>query len=289
MSGHSVIFVRQFRGNRLEQAVRPAGPPYTCPHFLAGDSVDTPRKLYQRIAAELAADIESGAFAAGSRMPAERDLAEKYKVSRPTIREAMIALEIRGWVEARQGSGLYVTNRDHGSAKEEALELDIGAFDVTEARVVFEGEAAALAAHSITDQQLAELDEAIRVLSDPKISRPDKVAADQRFHTTVAAATGNAAILSVIEYLWNMRIKSPLCVEIFERAERRGVDPLADEHRAIADALKRRDADAARNAMQSHLRGVIKDLLEFTELEVMARARSEIEAHRVKLKRRLSL
>lgn len=251
--------------------------------------METPRKLYQRIAAKLAAAIEKGTFAAGSRMPPERDLAETYKVSRPTIREAMIALEIRGWVEARQGSGLYVTNRDHGSPKEEALEFDIGAFDVTEARVVFEGEAAALAAHSITDQQLAELDEAIRILSDPQVSRPDKVAADRQFHLTVATATGNAAIRGVVDYLWTIRMNSPLCVEIFERAEKRGVDPMADEHRAVADALRKRDGDAARNAMQAHLRGVIKDLLEFTELQVMARARSEIEAHRVKLKRRLSL
>jgi DNA-binding FadR family transcriptional regulator len=251
--------------------------------------VDAPRKLYQRIAAALAADIEKNVFAPGSRMPAERDLAEMYKVSRPTIREAMIALEIRGWVEARQGTGLYVTHRAHGSAKEEALELDVGAFDVTEARVLFEGEAAALAAHSITEQQIAELEEAIQVLADPKTTRPEKLAADQRFHITIAGATGNAAIRSVIDYLWNMRINSPLCVEIFERAEKRGIDPVADEHRAIADALKNRDAAAARHAMQTHLRGVVRDLLEFTESEVMARARSEIEAHRVKVKRRLSL
>lgn len=251
--------------------------------------MDAPQKLYQRIAAKLAADIEEGVYAAGSRMPTERELAEKHKVSRPTIREAMIALEIRGWVEARQGSGLYVTNRDHGSAKEEALELDVGAFDVTEARVLFEGEAAALAAHSITGQQIAELEEAIQVLSDPLASRPEKLNADRRFHVTVAAATGNAAIRSVIDFLWNMRINSPLCVEIFDRAERRGVDPSAEEHRAIANALKTRDAAAARDAMQSHLRGVVRDLLEFTESEVMARARSEIEAQRIKLKRRLSL
>lgn len=222
-------------------------------------------------------------------MPTERELAEKHKVSRPTIREAMIALEIRGWVEARHGSGLYVTSHAHGSAKEEALELDVGAFDVTEARVLFEGEAAALAAHSITEPQIAELEEAIRVLSDPLVSRPERLKADRRFHVTVAAATGNAAIRSVIDYLWNMRINSPLCVEIFERAEKRGVDPRADEHRAIANALKKHDATAARNAMQSHLRGVVRDLLEFTESEALARARSEIEAQRVKLKRRLSL
>jgi DNA-binding FadR family transcriptional regulator len=251
--------------------------------------LDAPRKLYQRIAAELAADIEGGIFGTGSRMPAERDLAEKYKVSRPTIREAMIALEIRGWVEARQGSGLYVTNRAHGSPKEEALELDIGPFDVTEARVLFEGEAAALAAHSITDQQIAELEQAIQVLADPLASRPAKLAADRDFHVTLAAATGNAAIRGVVEFLWNLRNKSPLCVEIFERAEKRGIDPVAEEHRAITNALKARDATAARNAMQSHLRGVIRDLLNFTESEVMARARSEIEAHRVKLKRRLSI
>src|SRR4051794_27437335 len=110
------------------------------------------RKLYQQVAAAIAEGITAGRYRRGGRLPSERDLAEEFKVSRPTIREAMLALEIRGMVEARHGSGVYVTEGAADQAP--APELDIGAFELTEARVLFEGEAAALAATTITDEQL---------------------------------------------------------------------------------------------------------------------------------------
>jgi GntR family transcriptional repressor for pyruvate dehydrogenase complex len=248
----------------------------------------TSKKLYQRIAASIVDAIQSGQYRQGARLPGERDLAELYKVSRPTIREAMIALEMLGWIEARHGSGLYVSKTTPGPSREESLELDIGAFDLTEARIVFEGEAASLAAHSITQEELAELDAIVDEMGAAH-ARPEAIDADRRFHIAVAAATDNAAIRSVVEYLWEVRIKSPLCVAIFDRAEMGGVNPKADEHRAIVIALRAADPDAARAAMHAHLRGVANDLLAATENQVMTRAREEIDATRSKMTRRLKL
>src|ERR1700735_3182305 len=114
-------------------------------------TVDT-RKLYRQVADSIMASIKSGDFKPGARLPSERDLAASFKVSRPTIREAMIALEIRGLVESRHGSGIYVT--DHPPAQIGADDLDIGAFELTEARRLFEGEAAALAATTLTDDKV---------------------------------------------------------------------------------------------------------------------------------------
>src|SRR5258708_26525109 len=93
--------------------------------------IDT-RKLYRQVADAIRASIQSGDYKPGSRLPSERDLAASFKVSRPPIREAMIALEIHGLVEARQGSGIYVT--DPPPAQIGADDLDIGAFELTEAR-----------------------------------------------------------------------------------------------------------------------------------------------------------
>src|ERR1700732_4192994 len=93
--------------------------------------VDT-RKLYRQVADTIMASIESGDYKRGARLPSERDLAASFKVSRPTIREALMSLKIRGVVEARQGSGIYVT--DHSPAQTAAKDLDIGAFELTEAR-----------------------------------------------------------------------------------------------------------------------------------------------------------
>src|SRR5580698_3553907 len=114
------------------------------------------RKLYRQVADSIMAAIQSGDFKPGARLPSERDLAASFKVSRPTIREAMIALEIRGLVEARQGSGIYITAHPPVQIGED--DLDIGAFELTEARRLFEGEAAALAATIVTEEQLEEME-----------------------------------------------------------------------------------------------------------------------------------
>lgn len=250
----------------------------------------TGNKLYQRVASSIAEGIESGRWSPGSRLPGERDLAEEYKVSRPTIREAMIALEMKGWIEARHGSGLYVTRREHGGGgREDSLNFDVGAFDLTEARILFEGEAVALAAVSITDEQLAELDVLLAEMAANEEDEAALLDADHRFHLAIANATGNAAIRSVVEYLWELRTKSPLCATMFARAQRGGVTPRVEEHRPIVEALRARDPKAARSAMRKHLRGVVDDLLEATELEVMERARNALTAQRDSVARRLRI
>ena len=250
----------------------------------------TGNKLYQRVAASITEAIETGRWSPGTRLPGERDLAEEYKVSRPTIREAMIALEMRGWIEARHGSGLYVTRREpDGGERADALNLDIGAFDLTEARILFEGEAVALAAVSITDEQIAEIEAILDDMGADDSNDPAVMDADRRFHLAIAAATDNAAIRSVVEYLWDLRTRSPLAANMFARAKRGGITPRVEEHRPILAALKARDPQGARNAMRRHLRGVVDDLLEATELEAMERARSEIDARRDNVARRLKI
>lgn len=247
-------------------------------------------KLYQRLAASIAEQIEAGRWSPGTRLPGERDLAEEYKVSRPTIREAMIALEMKGWIEARHGSGIYVTPRDHGTdRREDALNFDVGAFDLTEARILFEGEAAALAAISITDEQLAELDALLAEMAESDPNFPGAIDADHRFHLAIASATGNAAIRGVVEYLWELRARSPLSANMFARAQRGGITPRVAEHRSIVEALRAHDPNAARNAMRAHLQGVVDDLLEATDLETMERARSEVDARRSDVARRLRI
>jgi GntR family transcriptional repressor for pyruvate dehydrogenase complex len=234
-------------------------------------SPDT-RKLYQQVASTIMESITSGKYKSGERLPSERDLATAFKVSRPTIREAMIALEIRGLAETRHGSGIYIT--DHPPAHEGSGDLDIGAFELTEARRLFEGEAAALAATTITDECLDELKQIVAEMADENARKETDWTADRRFHIAIALATRNTAIASVIENLLDMRYKSPLCVYMLERARRVGVQPRVSEHRRILVALRKRDPRAARNAMRDHLARVIEDLLAATEPDALDGARS---------------
>lgn len=246
-------------------------------------------KLYQRIAATIAEGIASGRYLPGSRLAGERDLAEEHKVSRPTIREAMIALEMRGLVEARHGSGLYVTAGKAKLRDMRELDTDVGAFELTEARIIVEGEAVALAAMSMDDAKLAELEAILADMAASEPSEPAVMDADRRFHLAIASATENEALRMLVELLWDLRTRSPLCITMFDRAKRGGVTPRIDEHLPILEALRNRDPAAAREAMRRHLRGVIDDLLAATEHEVMERARSEIDERRSTVARRIEI
>src|ERR1700722_6143965 len=167
------------------------------------------RKLYQQVASAIMASIVGGNYKPGERLPSERDLAVAFKVSRPTIREAMIALEIRGLAETRHGAGIVVA--DQPSAATNSADLDIGAFELTEARRLFEGEAAALAATQVSDECIEELELIIAEMEDENARGQQDWTADRRFHIAIARATRNTAIATVIENLLDMRHKSPLC------------------------------------------------------------------------------
>ena len=245
------------------------------------------QKLYQRIADSVATAIAAGTYAPGTRLPAERDLAEQFKVSRPTVREAMIALEIRGMVGAKKGSGIYVSATPVEPATP-APELDMGAFELIEARTLFEGEAAALAAAAISDAQVAELRDLLAKMDKARASDA-AFDIDKRFHLAIAEATGNSLIASVIERLWTVREQSPLCVHMFARARRKGVTPRVNEHELIVDALADRDPQAARDAMRTHLRRVTDDLLDATKLEMIEKAEADFAAQRKRVVERHAL
>jgi len=246
------------------------------------------RKLYQQVASAVAADIASGAYAPGARLASERDLAEQYGVSRPTVREAMIALEIRGLVDARPGSGIYVTATPDSQGP--APELDIGAFELTEARRLFEGESCALAASAITDDELVELEDILGQMAvENEFAASIGEQADRRFHVAIAQATRNAAIVMVVENLWDLRYRSPLCAKMLDRAREVGVRPLIEDHREILTCLKARDPRRAREAMRAHLSRVIEDLLTATEIDIMERSRSDVQKRRQEVARRTAI
>ena len=118
-----------------------------------------PRRLYEQIARKLSKAIADGEYEIGQRLPSERDLAQTFAVSRPTVREAIISLELDGLVEVRLGSGVYVTHREPPDGAEGPK--DIGFFELLEARRSIEGESCALAALRIDDSQLAQLVELV--------------------------------------------------------------------------------------------------------------------------------
>lgn len=245
------------------------------------------RKLYQQVASAVADAIRRGDFIAGQRIPSERELAEEYQVSRPTIREAMIALEVIGVVRSRHGAGIFVV--DSPPLEAPMIGLDIGAFELTEARRLFEAEAAALAAVTIDDEQLAILEALIGDMERENQAHVSGEHADREFHLTIARATRNSAVVDVVESLWDARYRSPLCKHMLDRARSVGVQPRIDEHQEILAALRARDPYAARAAMRDHLGRVIDGLLVATETDALERARAEVEEKRSDLAKRVAI
>ena len=243
-------------------------------------------RLYKRVADDMRAAIVAGRYPAGRRLPAERELAELYNVSRPTVREAVIALELQGLVEVRVGAGVFVlepntAERVRGSGPE----LTIGPFELMEARKIIESETAALAATLIDDEQLEGLNRIIDRMEEENRLEIKGESADRQFHVAIAESTRNSALVTVIDQLWEIRETSPMVINLMEKARSQGVRPMADEHRRIVAALRQRDPAAARAAMQGHLTRVIDELLQATETEAMQRVQSEMAARRQRFRR----
>ncbi|WP_442678802.1 FadR/GntR family transcriptional regulator [Sphingomonas sp. ASY06-1R] len=236
-------------------------------------------RLYQRLAGLLFDQLASGRYAIGDRLPAERELSLEHNVSRPAVREALIALEVQGYIDVRVGSGAFVRKLP---GQDDRPGFAITAFELTEARIMFEGEAAALAAVHITDAELAHVAELVERI-DQENSLPEVTeTADRDFHLAIAEATRNSAVRLAIEGFWRIRATSPECALLHNKARSANVRPVVAEHRLILDALRAHDPVASRAAMRAHLSAVMDHLLFTTEERAIEEARRSVASTRAR-------
>lgn len=238
----------------------------------------TDKRLYHTVARTLTELIDDGIYPPGSRLPGERHLAEQFNVSRVTVRQAQVALQALGKVEIKTGSGVYVL--DASDERHDGLPT-VSAFEVTEARSLFESEVAALAALNIDDDTLAQLAGYIEQMTtgDPE----DEEAAEQAdmdFHLTIAAASGNSAARYIVEQLWKMRTQLPQVKEVYDAVCLEDTSLRGDEHQEIYDALRKRDPAAARIAMRGHFTRLIESMLNVTEEQALEQIRQKASESR---------
>ena len=227
------------------------------------------RRLFWHIVDKIEASIDAGTYPPGSRLPAERVLAETYEVSRPTIREAIIALEVRGRVEVKTSSGVYVLRSEASTDIS-----NISAFELTQARALIEGEAAALAASSITPEELDALEDTLIAMEQGI----DADQADKNFHMIISAATRNKAVQDAINRLWELRLTDAGIKEAYQGVCCQSDADRTQEHRDIFNALKSNDSVSARAAMHYHFNRLINALFDASEakaLEEIKRKTSE--------------
>ena len=213
-----------------------------------------PSRLYRKVAEQLRALIRRKKLTAGSRLPPERQLALALKVSRPSVREALIALEMEGWIDVRMGSGIYVCDRGLVDATPDVERQDpAGPLELLRARALVEGEVAALAAGMADSRQIAGLEDAVRQMEAEAATGSAPLQGDRLFHLRLARITGNSTLVRVVAELFDQR-SNPLASRLGQHLEHSASWRAAvHEHRQVILALQCRDPVAARSAMQRHM------------------------------------
>ena len=218
-----------------------------------------PQRLYRQIAEQLRTLITAGEFEVGQRLPAERDLAKQLGVSRPSVREALIAMEVEGWVEVRTGSGVYVLNRSSRAGHNQASSAtqlspdEWGPLELIRARRLIEGEIAFLAATKAKRKHTDAMDKAIASMTADADQGLMPLEGDRAFHSALVESSGNTVLIETVERFWDAR-RRPLFERLGDHFETVSSWRAAiEEHKAILVAVRQHDPAAARLAMHQHL------------------------------------
>ncbi len=211
-------------------------------------------RLYRVVADKIQMLIQEEGIQAGERLPSERDLAAKLSVSRASLREAILALELGGVVEVRGGSGVYICEQIE---EPDVPEVGPGPFEVLSARRLIESEVAAIAARVATDGAIDAILKAVLEMEKHHADYSSNEQADREFHLSIARATGNSALVGTVEYLWNQRGRLWHRLKEHFQTEDLRQETLTD-HRQILEAIAAHDPAAARKAMRAHLERVTR-------------------------------
>src|SRR5580658_2401619 len=217
-------------------------------------------RLYEQIVQQIEDSILKGALKPGDQLPAERDLAQRFGVSRTAVREAVKALREKGLVEAYSGRGTFITDGT-SQAVRQSFDLMVkigqpeGSTDLAEVRSILEPEIAALAAERASEADRATLREAVDVMDRALKDADAYIEADLDFHLALAEAAANPLILSLIDSIVGLLREQRLRIFRVEGGPERG----QVHHKRILRAMEKRDANMARAAMKAHLEQVRED------------------------------
>jgi len=252
--------VVDMRYSNQTTASRPAGLALRCAGGNAVYKLVRTSRLYEQIVQQIEESILKGTLKAGDQLPAERDLAQRFGVSRTAVREAVKALREKGLVEAYSGRGTFITDGT-SQAVRQSFDLMVkigqpeGSTDLAEVRSILEPEIAALAAERASEADRATLREAVAVMDRALKDADAYIEADLDFHLALAEAAANPLILSLIDSIVGLLREQRLRIFRVEGGPERG----QVHHKRILEAMEKRDAKIAREAMKAHLEQVRED------------------------------
>jgi GntR family transcriptional regulator, transcriptional repressor for pyruvate dehydrogenase complex len=217
-------------------------------------------RLYEQIVQQIEESIVKGDLKPGDQLPAERELAQRFGVSRTAVREAVKALREKGLVEAFSGRGTFITDGTKQAVRQ-SLDLMVkigqpeGSRHLAEVRAILEPEIAALAAARIQEPELTTMREAVATMDRAGTDPEAYIEADLDFHLALAEGAANPLILSLLDSIVALLREQRLRIFRVPGGPERG----QIHHKRILDAVERRDSDKAREAMRAHLAQVRDD------------------------------
>ncbi|MGE9549766.1 Uxu operon transcriptional regulator [Erwinia amylovora] len=238
-------------------------------------SAPSQQRPYQEVAAQLRNLIKQKPYVTGDRLPAEREIAEQFNVTRTLVREALIMLEIEGLIDVRRGAGIFVVGQPPLSqpvANESPLLQGAGAgpFELLQARQLLESNIAEFAALQVTPADISKMRQALQLEEQELASESldDTENGDMQFHLAIAEATHNSMLVELFKQSWQWRVNNPMWAQLHRHlSDSRYRKEWLGDHKKILAALIKKDARAAKFAMWQHLENVKQRLLEFSNVD----------------------
>ena len=227
-----------------------------------------PKRPYQEIGLKLRQELIDGNYKVGDRLPPERDIAERLKISRTVVREALIMLELENLVEIKKGSGVYVLDiPSKSNGRKSVAADDAGPFEMLQARQLLESNIAEFAATQATPGDIAKMRAALKLERKELTSGSSEYSGDEQFHLCIAEATQNTVLVDMLKHSWERRENSQMWKKlhshVIDQAYR---EEWLEDHENILAAMQKKDPIAAKKAMWQHLEKVKQRLLELSDI-----------------------
>lgn len=223
-------------------------------------------RSYKKIGELLKDELRKGVYQIGDRLPPERDIAERFDVSRTVVREALIMLEIENLISVKKGSGVYVIGLP--SSNDSFDLIDVGPFELLQARQLLESSIAEFAAIQATRNDILRLKEILRREYQTLNQGGDEdYSADEEFHCAIVEITQNEVLIKMQKDLWKYR-SNPMWKGLHSHIKEHHYRKLwLKDHEAILNSIQRKDPALAKKAMWQHIENVKKKLFELSNVD----------------------
>ncbi|QPB43585.1 FCD domain-containing protein [Rodentibacter haemolyticus] len=223
-------------------------------------------RSYKKIGELLKEELRQGVYKIGERLPPERDIAERFEVSRTVVREALIMLELEGLISVKKGSGVYIIGLP--SSNDNFDSIDVGPFELLQARQLLESSIAEFAAIQATRNDILRLKEILaREYQTLENHEDTDYSADEEFHSAIAEITQNEVLIKMQEDLWKYRA-NPMWKGLHTHIKEHHYRQLwLKDHEQILNSIQRKDPALAKKAMWQHIENVKKKLFELSNVD----------------------